>query len=59
MMRIICKPILIEAEDNIYEEKDINKGLLDELRKTHRRAYAFGTNKDGNIEIYLYKNNEP
>ena len=58
-MRIICKPILLEAEDNIYEEKYINRSLLDELRKTHRRAYAFGTNKDGNIEIHLYKNSEP
>ena len=56
MMRIICKPILLEAEDNIYEEKYINKSLLDELRKTHKRAYAFGTNKDGNETMINFGN---
>ena len=59
MMKMICKPILIETEDSIYEEKDINKALLSELRRTHKRVYEFGTNKDGNIEVHLYKNNEP
>lgn len=53
MMRMICKPILIEAEDNIYEEKDINRDLLDELRKTYKLIYEVGTNKEDNIEIRL------
>lgn len=59
MMKMICKPILIEAEDDVYEEKNINKILLDKLRKTHKKICAFEINKDGNIEIYLYKNNKP
>ena len=53
MMRMICKPILLEDEDDIYEEKDINNSLLDELRKTNRMVYALVINKDGNIEIHL------
>lgn len=57
-MKIICKPILIEDKDCIYKGEDINRKLLDELRKTHRRIYIIGTNKGDNIEIRLYKNNK-